>query len=491
MEGGKVEVPRQETARENVNRKADDVVLISDDDDDVVEVTMEQKIETMEITVIEEPVVAQEIKKVEPAEATVEKENQESGDTLLPFIRRYCGDSVDNTQVSGLSVPSGLSPVHPKDIVQACCRTPYCLYLYVGVELGGGQSTSVVLIGYFDQSAGISVVRLLQTLQMSVDTFHPQTNTNTISNKHDADADARLLISMLKELGITLSNLAVFYCNAPHPAVSQVFVSQLQAFNPRLVSLCGLPGIAERACQAGFLPTFHQCVVNLIGDIHQHYSTCSSVNDNLKELFADSESYNPSQPLHAQGLFFTRTVQKMVSSWRDLAEYFKSLMPAEDAQRIRTQLMDHKVKLYFLFLSHALEPLRALQELQQHGSTDVAAELQLTSELVRSYAARRLRPSVIESFLRKRDLQVLRKKNELLCKKEVDVGPCVKEFLWATAVIDLGEHERNHFLNFAAAFYKAALQSLVEGIPQQLGDVALKNINEVLKHPENIDVRVF
>lgn len=487
-----MEVPRQETARENVNRKADDVVLISDDDDDdVVEVTMEQKIETMEITVIEEPVVAQEIKKVEPAEAAVEKENQESGDTLLPFIRRYCGDSVDNTQVSGLSVPSGLSPVHPKDIVQACCRTPYCLYLYVGVELGRGQSTSVVLIGYFDQSAGISVVRLLQTLQMSVDTFHPQTNTNTISDKHDADADARLLISMLKELGITLSNLAVFYCNAPHPAVSQVFVSQLQAFNPRLVSLCGLPGIAERACQAGFLPTFHQCVVNLIGDIHQHYSTCSSVNDNLKELFADSESYNPSQPLHAQGLFFTRTVQKMVSSWRDLAEYFKSLMPAEDAQRIRTQLMDHKVKLYFLFLSHALEPLRALQELQQHGSTDVAAELQLTSELVRSYAARRLRPAVIESFLRKRDLQVLRKKNELLCKKEVDVGPCVKEFLWATAVIDLGEHERNHFLNFAAAFYKAALQSLVEGIPQQLGDVALKNINEVLKHPENIDVRVF
>ena len=489
MEGGTVEVPRQETARENVNRKADDVVLISDDDDDVVEVTIEQKMEIMEITVIEEPVEAQEIKKVEPAEAALEKENRESGDTLLPFIRRYCGDSVDNTQVSGLSVPSGLSPVHPKDIVQACCRTPYCLYLYVGVELGQGQSTSVVLIGYFDQSAGISMVRLLQTLQMSVDTFHPQTDANTTSDKHDADA--RLLISMLREFGITLSNLAVFYCNAPHPAASQVFVSQLQAFNPRLVSLCGLPGIAERACQAGLLPTVHQCVVSLIGDIHQHYSTCSSTNDNLKELFGDSESYNPSQSLHAQGLFLSRTVQKMVSSWRDLVEYFKSLMPAEAAHRIRNQLMDHKVKLHFLFLYHALEPLRALQELQQHGSTDVAAELQLTSELVRSYAARRLRPSAIESFLRKRDLRVLHNKNELLSKKEVDVGPRVKEFLWATAVIDLGEHERNHFLNYAAAFYKAALQSLVECIPQQLGDVALKNINEVLKHPENIDVRVF
>ncbi|XP_036960839.1 uncharacterized protein LOC119023197 isoform X2 [Acanthopagrus latus] len=494
MEGGTVEVPRQEPALEKVNRKADDIVLISDDEDDVVEVKMEQKIEIMEITVMEEPVAAQVIKRVEPAEAAVENEIQESsshsGETLLPFIRRYCGDSVDSTQdelVSGLSVPPGLSPVHPKDIVQACRRTPYCLYLYVGVELGEGKSTSVVLIGYFDQSSGISVVRLLQTLQMSVDTFHPQTAANTTSHTRDADADARLLISMLKGLGITLSNLATFYCNAPHPAVSQVFASQLQAFSPRLVSLCGLPGIAERTCKAGLLPTFHHCVSNLIGDIHQHYSICSSVNDNLKELFADAESFNPAQPLSAQCPFIIRTVQKMVSCWRDLAEYFKSLMPAEAAHRIRNQLMDHKVKLYFLFLSHALEPLRALQELQQHGSMDVAAELQLTSELVRSYAASRLRPSVIESFLRKRDLQVLRNKNELLPKKEVDVGPRAKDFLWATAVIDLGEHERSRFMNYAADFYKAALQSLVECIPHQLGDMALKNINEVLKHPENID----
>ncbi|XP_073327210.1 uncharacterized protein [Pagrus major] len=495
MDGNTVEEPRQETPNENMNSNADDIVLISDDEDDVVEVMIRQDTEKMEITVIEVPAVAQEIKRVEPTEAAVEKGNQGSsfysGDTLLPFIRRYCGDGVDNTQdtlVSGLSVPPGLSPDHPTDIAQACCRVPYCLYLYVGVELGGGQSTSVVLIGYFDQSSGINVVRLLQTLQLSVDTFRPQTSadTDTTSDTHDADTDARLLINMLKKSGITLSNLAVFYCNASHPVVSQVLVYRLQGFNPRLVSLCGLPGIAERACQAGLLPSF-QCVFDLISDIHHHYSTCSSINDNLKELFSDAESYNPSRPLSAQCLFLIRTVHKMINSWRDLVEYFKSLMPEEIAHRIRIQLMDHKVKLYFLFLSHALEPLRALQELQQYSSEDVATELQLTSELVRSYAASCLEPQAIERFLKRRNLQVLRNKKKLLPTKEVDVGASVKDFLWATAVVDLGEQQRSRFLKDAAAFYKAALQTFVECLPQHLGNVALRNINKVLKHPQDIN----
>lgn len=496
MEGMTVEEPRTDQPRENLNKNEDVIVLISDDEDGAVDVT-EQTTEKME-TAVKEP-VAQEIKRVEQAEAAVEKGNQGSrfysSDTLLPFIRRYCSDDADtnsnvntstDTRVPGPSASAILSPTHPADIVQACSRSPYCLYLYAGVELDEGRSTSVVLIGYFDQSSGVGVVRLLHTLQMSVDTqTSADMDTDTVT-----DSDAHLLIEMLKEFGLRLSNLAVFYCDAPHPGVSQVFVSKLQAFNPRLVSLCGLLGMPGRACQAGLLASF-SCVVDLVRDIQHHYSTCPSVNDSLKELFADSESYDPSRPLSAQCLFIICTVQKMVSSWRDLVEYFKSLRQAEDAVRIRTQLMDHKIKLYFLFLSHALGPLRALQEFQQCGTADVAVELQLTSILVHSYADSFLQPSVTERFLRRLDLQLLHNTNELLPSTEVKIGSRTGEFLLTTAVVDLGEQERRDFLKDTAAFYKAALQSLVESIPKQFGDVALRNIGKVLKHPENIDVRRF
>lgn len=454
--------PRKEKPRETSNRHAEVIVLTSDDEDDVVDVTMEQKTDKME---------TMEIKRMEQAAVEERKQWSSFNDNWLPFIRRYCSDT---------SADPPHSLAHPRDIVQACYQVPYCLYLYAGVELGGGQSTNVVLIGYFDQSSGVSVVKLLHTLQMSV-------NSDTTPDKDSVDTDARLLVETLKKFNIPLSNLAVFYCRVPHPAVTQVFVSHLQVYNSKLISLCGLPGMAGRACQAGLLPSF-RCVVDLVRNIHCHYSTCPSVNDSLKEVFADTESYNPTHPLSKQCLFIINIVQKMANRWRDLVEYFKSLRQTEDIDRIRTHLMDHKTKLYFLFLSHALEPLRALQEQQQYGTVDVAVELELTSMLVSSYTASLLQPSVAKKFLKKRLLCLL-SDEKLLPMSEVNIGSRARDFLWATATVDLGEEERRDFLQSAAAFYSSALRSLVDSVPEHLGDVALRNISKVLKHPENIKVR--
>uniref|UniRef100_A0A8C2ZC36 DNA (cytosine-5-)-methyltransferase n=1 Tax=Cyclopterus lumpus TaxID=8103 RepID=A0A8C2ZC36_CYCLU len=393
--------------------------------------------------------------KVEQAKAAVDKGNEGSSDTLLRFIRRYCSDTghthlntSTDTQVSVPSVSAILSPTHPTDIIMACSRTPYCLYLYVGVELGGGQKTSVVLVGYFDKSLGASVVRPLLTLQMSVD-------------------------ATLKKCDLVLYKVVAFYCNAPNPGMSRAIELMLQAFNPKLVSLCGLTGMATRACQAGLLASF-SCVVDLIRDIRHNYDTYPPVCGSLKGLF--SEPYNPSLPISAQCLFTTHAVQRIVGSWRPLVDYFKSLKQAQDTDRIRTQLMDHKVKLRFIFLSHMLEPLQALQKLQQCG-TNVAMELQLTSMLVHTYAANILRPCVAECFTRKRDLSLILNWAKRLPIKEVRVGARAREFLWATAVVDLGEEERRDFLKDASTFYEAALKCLVESLPGHLGEVALTNIN--------------
>uniref|UniRef100_A0A8C9YXT9 DNA (cytosine-5-)-methyltransferase n=1 Tax=Sander lucioperca TaxID=283035 RepID=A0A8C9YXT9_SANLU len=443
------------------------------------------KTEKMETAVKEEAP-----KKVEQ-EVAVDKGNEGTRYSLLHFIRRYCDENVGaNFNTSRESQVSAiLSPAHPLDIIKACSSTPYCLYLYVGVELGGGQNTGVVLVGYMDQRSGVSVVKPLLTLQMSVD---PQSSADTdaITDTPAADTDAQHLIETLKKRGFPLFNIVAFYCNAPHPGVSQVFVSRFQAFNPRLVSLCGLPGMAARACQAGLLASFG-CVVDLVRDIHYHYYTCPQVRRCLKELFADAESYNPSHPISAQCLFIIHAVQKMASCWRLLVDYYKSLMKAQDVDQIRTRLMDAKVKLRFMFLASILDPLRALQEYQQGDAAAVSGELQLASMLVHSYATSLFRPSVAEHFLRKRDPHLLQNRTEMLPVAEVHVGAPAIEFMWATAVVDLGEQERLDFLEDAATFYKATLQSLVESLPEHLGEVALRNVDQVLKHPDNINVRRF
>lgn len=495
MKSKNMEDPSKE-AEEDVSSQ-DLIIMISDDEDDVKEVVMEQTTESVDTTLSEDCAQPEEVNSVEQADG-MDKGSQGSSfyvsDTLLQFIKRHCCDNVDTS--SGLRTTTEtlfstmLSANHPSDIIQACSHAPYCLYLYMGVELGDDQSTSVILVGYVEQSSGVSVVRLLDTLQMSSDTAGPQTSADTVTVIHAAHSDAHLLIEMLKKFSLCLSNLTTFYCNAPHPEGSQVFVSQLQAFSPNLVSFCGLPGMAGRACQSGLLSSF-SCVVDLVGDIHHHYSTCPSVDDRMKKIFAHAESYNPSQPISEQCLCIISIVQNMVSDWSDVVKYFKSLGEADSVGHIRSQLMDYKIKLQFLFLFHVLEPLRALQDMQQHGAANVTVELQLISMMIHSYAASILLPSVTERFLRRRDLSFICKKKNLLPSSKVNLGSRATDFLWRSARVDLGNQDRSDFLRAAVNFYKTSLESFVQSVPDQLGDEALMNIGTLLKLPGNNVRSVF
>ncbi|KAJ4934839.1 hypothetical protein JOQ06_007620 [Pogonophryne albipinna] len=301
-----------------------------------------------------------------------------------------------------------------------------------------------------------------------------------------AETDAIHLIKELKRNDLWLPNASVFYCNAPNLRASNVFLSHLQPFNQNIISLCGLPGMTSRACQAGLLSSF-SCVVDLIRDIHYHYYTCSSISDSVKGLFADEKYYNPSLPIAAQCLFIIHACQKMVDCWRLLVEYFKSLKQVEDSNRIRAQLLDYKIRLRIIFLAQNLEPIRALQELQASSNACVSVELQLTSMVMHSFASSLLRPSAIENFLNKRNVSHLRTSSDLLPVKEVRVGYSARDFLWASAVVDLGEADRKVFLSDAKAFYKAVLESFAESLPEDLGDVALKNMGRVLGHSEDIN----
>ncbi|XP_061591518.1 DNA (cytosine-5)-methyltransferase 3B-like [Cololabis saira] len=470
---------KQEKLKDNFSRKAEIISLISDDDDDVgddddidvVCVVTDQEAETK---VKDDRIQPRQQVKVEQGKSAVKHESQGNSfcsNNAEDLFKRYCGEDVNAAQ--------------QKEIIQAVSDKPFCLYLYVGVQLGRARTTSFVLIGYFDQSSGVSVVRLFHKLQMSVDTYDPQISVD-MDVTH---TDGIILINSLKQLDLPLSNLAMFYCTAPHPAVKEVFVPQLRTFNPNLISLCSLPGMAGRVCQAGIEASFSD-VVNLVNDVHGHYSTLLSVNDCLKELFVHSKSYNSSLPISTQWVFIVNTVQKMTNCWQELLEYFKSRIQTKDICRIRSKLLDIKVQLHFLFLSHALEPLRAFQKLQLSGTADLALELRLTAELVHSYAASILQPSATVSFLKKRDIHLLRGKEKLLPTAEVDVGSRARDLM--VSMEDLGDETKSNFLKRAHSFYKSALQGLVESIPEQFANVSLRNMELLLKEPEtNTDSKLL
>ncbi|MEQ2298178.1 hypothetical protein AMECASPLE_002504 [Ameca splendens] len=453
---------------------SDVICLTSEDDEDVMYMSTEQKSEQRETSMKEEEVQLQQIQCVEPAKSAVDK--LIPGNDLVNFIRTNFYDDVYSAD--------------PKDVALAVTDRPYCVYLYVGVELGGGQSTSVLLIGYFDESSCESVVKLLHTLQMSTDSTDPQhpTNMDTDAMARVADSDAWLLVEALRKYELPLSNLVAFYCSTPQPGLSRVFVSRLQAFSPKFLSLCSIPGIAERTCHAGLMASFNH-VVDLIRDIHLHYSTCPSINDSLKEVFADAGPYIPPRPGSVQCVFIAHSVQKMAARWQDLLEYFKSLKETETSNRIRSWLMDDIVRLQFLFLSHSLEPLRALQELQQSNTAGLTMELQQMSIILHSYTASIYQPSAVNRFLWKREWDLL-PSEQLLPVDEVNVGLLASDFMRSLGP-SLREQNRRSFLKDVQTFYKVALQSFVESIPGPLGDVALRNIGLVLKNPQSITEKSF
>lgn len=432
-------------------------------------------------------------------EDSIKKEDWGSGHqgnrcALMAFLRRYCRDS--NPDVAENSLFADIfSPTHPKDIIHACSQVPYCLYLFVRVELEGGRRTSVVLIGYCDRCSGRSVLRLLKILQLNTDTREDDDDEEEEDGRLAENADADVLVEMLEKLLLPLSNLAVFYCNAPYTTLGRILEARLQQLCPALLSLCGLPGAAQRALEAGLSSSTFGCVLTLLGDLQRHCTApvCHQPDRSkhtLVEAFHCLASYNPTQPAAENCASIMAAVELLVTSWREMLHYFKSTEGSQgaDVGRITAQLMDHKVKLHFLFLLHAMHPLRNMETLQLN-CTRVDAQLQRACAVIAFYATVVLEPMDAKLFLQRLDASKLGSKFPLKPEKvATGIGRAARDFLCATAAVDLSEPDREEFLQSATTFYQSVLQNLVQSVPAHLGYPSLMVMSSLLKRPANTKV---
>uniref|UniRef100_A0A4W5KQ26 DNA (cytosine-5-)-methyltransferase n=1 Tax=Hucho hucho TaxID=62062 RepID=A0A4W5KQ26_9TELE len=394
-------------------------------------------------------------------------------DLVFHFIQANCvsGPSAAGDQVSNRYVQYVLGLQYPEDIVSACQKTPYCIYMYGGVVLGQTDMASVVLVGYFDIKAARHCIRLLDVLQ-------PPADGNA------GEKTAAALVETLERFGLPAANLTALYSDG-NGSASEPICSQLRELNPNMVVLGGLYGVADAACHAGVAELSTQAQ-ELIVDIYSHYSSCSTKDDNLKELFSSISSTDGlTLPLTTCCLNFCMLVRKVLGMWTELISHFSSCNKEDNivnkAKLIRTQLQDHKLRAIFMFLDQALEPLRVFQERLHHheGSAraDLVQILQDASGLLRSYASSFLRPQAVVRFVKERDTFLLKTTKFHLPRAELNVGGAVVEdFLCESS--ETGSEALQLLQEQALSFYTALTASVAEGLP--LSDGVLRSMAQLL-----------
>lgn len=362
-----------------------------------------------------------------------------------------------------------LGPHYPGDITAVCRKTPYSVYLYGQIAVAEGQQTLVVLVGFFDEKAARHRIRFLDAFQ-------------TAGNSSE-EAVVSFLTETLKKFDLNSQNICAFYMDGlgEHSEKIASFFKQL---SPHIVALGGLYSLPDSACHVALTEHFHEAK-ELIMKIHAHYTALSSGDDNLKQLFAGVHDLD--QSVCAQNTLcqvFLTLVRRVVGMWQELVTYFSTAASGEDNSKlvdICTQLKNPKLRVTFIFLDNALEPLRSFQDRLETRNGSVRADLvQILCEasgLLRAYASSFLRPQAVMRFLKERDDALLANPTFYLPTPEQNLG--------GTAVEDfLVEHEADMadsveaFQSKCVSFYATLTGRLAEGLP--LSDGVLRSMSQLL-----------
>lgn len=398
----------------------------------------------------------------ENADTIVERKVPQSfyaNQAVLSFIRKY-RPSVSASTDSSITCSNAkqvLGQNYPKDISAFCNQAPYCLYMCHEEE-----KAYVLLIGYFDQTAGETRVRLLDVIE--------ETHA-TILN---------CVVESLRKFEIPLGNLAAFYSNAPN--VTEL-ISGMKSLNSGTVFLCSLTGLAEQACHIGITAMeLSAQIQELIKEVHQHFPSLPNF---LKQQLRNMEELSLASSLISDCVSLRTAISQIAIAWSDLVRYFKFPRVSSDTNRHICRLLNDKtLRLSFLFLNHALQPLCKFQESVDCGK-DVTALLQDACSLVHGYISSFLTPKAVEYFLRKCNLGSPKEDMmEHLPRDKVKVGEEVVEYLRQNDPEVNGSVDV--FYKSVVSFYTAVSCSIVKSFP--MPDSALRNLAAFLSPGGKLEV---
>lgn len=375
-----------------------------------------------------------------------------SSSAVVCFFRRYCppasadtGSILNNSRVRHL-----LGQKYHENITSACSQTPYCLYLYTGVDLEEERNGNVIMVGFFNKASGENQIGLL----------------DVFSSEETADAICTCIVEILRKYKIPLTNMAIIYSDFPH---HEDLLSRLNMFKPEIVSLCGLTNLAGQVCHSGVIEMeVSGLIQDLIKDIYKHFLTFPVA---LKEMLIDVDL---DQILTSQCSLFWRIIDRITTAWSDLEKHFSWNT---------TILSDAKLRLNVLFLCHALQPLHNFEEKIYQG-VSVTHLLQDASQLLTFYTSSFLRSKAAESFLRRGKISLLKDTTGHLPRGQVQVGKAADDFLQQNSeeLTDCLES----FYKSVISFYITVTCRIVECLP--LPDSTLRNLSLVLSPGRKLEV---
>ncbi|XP_021325425.1 DNA (cytosine-5-)-methyltransferase beta, duplicate b.3 isoform X1 [Danio rerio] len=389
------------------------------------------------------------------------KQNSNNAFTCNPatmcFIKRYASSTSD---CGSVSKNPALDQKYWEDITAICRQTPYCLYLYHGVEIENDKKASVLLLGFFDEDTGKNKIRLLDVV------YPTKESTEDICN---------YILDLLRKIGIPISNMAILYSDFPD---HEHLVAGLQLMKAEIVSLCGLTDLTGQVCHSGVEKIeFSDLILNLIIEIYKHFPSFPA---DLQALLEDVEGSDIDN-LTSQCSLFWRIIKKISLAWSHLEKYFGSLDTEEEA--VCLLLEDPKIKLNVLFLTHALQPLCDFQEIIDQGAS-VLQLLQDASKLLRLYTQSFLRPKAAEYFHRRGKTSLVQETVGHLPRGEVAVGEQAADFLQQHSE-ELSDYLET-FHRSIISFYTTVTVNIVKRLP--LPDSTLRNLSLVLSPGKKLEV---
>lgn len=376
-------------------------------------------------------------------------------DVAMWFVSEYCEvASAPGAEASADLARRKLGSQYRSDVISACQRTPYCVYIYGGVTLKSlrqDNTISVVLVGFFNVEANRRCLHFLDAFQ---------------SEGKKVDEGAAAVVKILKDFKLPKENLVAVYSEGKAESSEQT-LRLLRELNPNLVALDGLYSVADSACRAG-LKEMSKQVLELVADIYAHYSSCPPKNNKLEALFgSDVNTQNQLFLLNTGCLKCCSVVSKILEMWSELLLYFESCSKNdENAEHICSQLQDCKVRATFMFLEQALKPLCRFQRHLQTQEEAAGARLQLileeASKLLCTYTSFFLRPQAAIRFLKKHNTQILQNEKFHLSSLDLSMGDkALEEFLNTSVAKDA----MPPLMQAALSFYIAVTRRIADTLP--------------------------
>ncbi|XP_033890693.3 uncharacterized protein LOC117420980 [Acipenser ruthenus] len=396
-----------------------------------------------------------------------------AGNNILKFIKQYCTDlkvikdlncSLMQSYTGDDKVTTGVrdvvvEPEPQNDVAAVCRRVPFYVSLSRSTK-GLGEDKLFILVGFFDENLGRNVVQYLNV-------------SDHVSVTGQAMFD--FLMETFKKFDIPSDNIVAFSSDNVPPMidVNDSVISRLKQINPNIINIGYLFNLPDLACKSG-IQALSAPIEELISDIYYHFFHISQQEPLGFALF-DEEPCIVTDDL----LGFCKAIKKMLELWPDLLSFFLSYSPqTSKVQLICERLQCVELRLLFMFLKQAVEPLNQFRQRLGNGESQLMTLQRDLSGIVRIYAGRLLLPGAAINILKSGDVQLLNNTGNFLPPNEVRVGPEVERYLKDQGDDVSVSAYKSRFFEKVSLFYAAVLEKMLKKL--ELNDKFLKDIATLL-----------